>query len=201
MRATMPRNVLIMKTRDEGLQDFILILMIALLVLHLVVLLSTLCSAFIVPKPSHLPLHLEYNFLHDSPLVEVQSSSNRLSAFGLEELEDRLVVLKQMIGDGGGDVIVSKVPAVLAYNPDEILLSFSIYKETYGEEKARAIVTRNPLLLGLNEQSARRAGDGTWALSYVIDVTRGAGGVLLGGLGLALLVKPIVAAYDTLARM
>ena len=63
------------------------------------------------------------------------------------------------------------------------------YIEIFGEEEAKAMVTRNPGLLALTPKEAAGADDTTMRASYVIGATAPYGDVLLPGI-LALLLVP-----------
>lgn len=147
------------------------------------------CQTFFVP-PS---FSVRLSSLKSSILDLAASSSSRVSALPLSQRESNYQKLEQILGDEIVVVAITKAPNVLAYDPSSVSVTFSIYSETYGRTKALGIIQRNPLLLGLSENAARKAGDDAWALSYVIDFTRGSGNILLAILGSLLLIKPFIA--------
>ena len=83
-------------------------------------------------------------------------------------------------------------PAIMRADVSEIAPAAAIYKETYGEESARALLVRNPNLLFCTAEKASKAGGDAMALSYVIAATRGPQGLALQLLLLGLLLSPVV---------
>eukprot|EP00640_Fibrocapsa_japonica_P007773 CAMPEP_0113941410 /NCGR_PEP_ID=MMETSP1339-20121228/7323_1 /TAXON_ID=94617 /ORGANISM="Fibrocapsa japonica" /LENGTH=153 /DNA_ID=CAMNT_0000945541 /DNA_START=185 /DNA_END=646 /DNA_ORIENTATION=+ /assembly_acc=CAM_ASM_000762 len=90
--------------------------------------------------------------------------------------------------------MVKKVPMILEYKTPDFKPTYDAFVGVFGEEETKALLARNPLLLSVRPTGyggADTSGKETIFLSYVIDITRPLGPVLLAGLFFALSVPAI----------
>jgi hypothetical protein len=87
--------------------------------------------------------------------------------------------------------MVKALPVCLVFNKDGLGPSLKAFQEIFGEEQAKAMVSRNPGLLAVNPADAATVTEQTMVFSYLVGYTRPLGPVLLPLL-LFLLLTPVL---------
>jgi len=83
--------------------------------------------------------------------------------------------------------MVEAVPGALSFDPANFQPTLDVFAEKFGgDDAARAMIVRNPALLGTTPKAAAKADGAVMTASYVIAATRPIGGLLLVGLFLLL---------------
>lgn len=100
--------------------------------------------------------------------------------------------LAKIYGEEAALQMVKDLPYCLAFKRSNFAGNFAVYEEVFGEEDAKAMVSRNPGLLAISpEDAARNTNEQTMVFSYLVGYTRPLGDILLPGL-LLLLSTPAI---------
>ena len=116
----------------------------------------------------------------------------RFSERDPKDLQATYQALAKVYGDEAALQMVKDLPIALAFNRNWFAPSLKEFAKTFGEEEAKAMVSRNPGLLALpptGAGGADSATDQTMQFSYLVAATRPAGPFLLYGT-LGLLMEP-----------
>ena len=98
--------------------------------------------------------------------------------------------IAKIYGEEAALQMVKDLPYCLAFKISNFAGNFAVYEEIFGEEEAKAMVSRNPGLLAISpEDAARNTNEQTMVFSYLIGYTRPIGDIALPGL-LLLLATP-----------
>ncbi|CAM9822507.1 unnamed protein product [Chrysoparadoxa australica] len=111
-----------------------------------------------------------------------------------EQLEASFDKIMELYGPEYGEKIVKAVPDVLSFNAERMEGPLRAYQTTFGEEEAKAMVARNPLIMAVKAEGyggADSAGKETLYASYVVEATRENGALWLSLLAF-LLLSPLM---------
>lgn len=125
----------------------------------------------------------KFNVAKDSTMGKVFSDRSET------DLKATYTALAKYFGNEDALQMVKDFTLVLAMNRNNLVPIMAAYGETFGADKAKEMVKRNPGLLFCSPSDAADADDLTMQFSYVVAATRPVGPILLYGL-LALLFEP-----------
>lgn len=123
-----------------------------------------------------------------------RSSGKRLTDISRDQVRASFNVLASLYGDEQALGMVKALPICLAFNEDKFGPSLKAFSDVFGDDKAKAMVIRNPGLLAVTPSDAASATEQTMIFSYIIGFTRPFGRVLLPLLLFALL-SPAIEAF------
>ncbi|CAB9509341.1 expressed unknown protein [Seminavis robusta] len=120
-----------------------------------------------------------------------EKRGKRLSDIGEKEARATFAELARLYGDESALAMTQSLPVCLTFDRTQFAPSLKEYSAIFGEEEAKAMVTRNAGLLAIRPNEASKATDSTMQASYVIGATRPFGDILLPGLAFLLLVPAL----------
>lgn len=102
----------------------------------------------------------------------------RLTDVPEDKLKTNFAALAKVYGADQALEMVKIMPIVLSFNKDWFGPSLDAFSEVFGEDKARAMVLRNPGLLGVKPSEAATSSEQTMVFSYLVAVTRPVSSIL-----------------------
>lgn len=122
-----------------------------------------------------------------------QTERKRLTDIPEDKLKVNFNALAKVYGPEQALEMVKILPIVLSFNSNWFQPSFDEYAEIFGAEEAKAMVLRNPGLLGVKPGDAATSTDQTMVFSYLVGYTRPVAPILQPLLLFALLSPAIEA--------
>ena len=118
-------------------------------------------------------------------------SKKRLTDITPEQAKIAFNELARLYGDERAIKMVKAQPICLAFDNKNFAPCLENWSNVFGLEAAQEMVVRNPGLLAVRAEEAAKATDSTMVFSYIVAITRPAGGFLLATLFL-LLLTPVI---------
>lgn len=80
--------------------------------------------------------------------------------------------LSAVYGEERAIEMVKLFPVCMSFDPNAFAATFAIWKDIFGEEETKDMVSRNPGLLAVQPKDAGKNTDNTMAFSYIVAFTR-----------------------------
>jgi len=126
-----------------------------------------------------------------STSTSTKSNGKRLSDVDDTTTRATFQELSNIYGAEDSLQMVTVMPLILAFDKKNLKPTFAEFGKIFGDQEAKEMIMRNPGLLAMKPEDAAKADDQTMQFSYIIAITRPAGGFLLYGL-FGLLMIPVV---------
>lgn len=124
-------------------------------------------------------------------VVSADKAGKRMTDISEKEARAAFSELAKLYGAEEALEITNALPIALAFSSKNFGESLKEFSILFGEEKAKAMVVRNPGLLAINPTNAAKSNEQTMVFSYLVAWTRPFGKVLLPGV-LFLLLTPLI---------
>ena len=118
----------------------------------------------------------EYDYADNSQ--KESDGSRKLTDISEEKAKAAFQELSTVYGSERALDMVKALPICLAFDKSSFSPSLKAFQELFGDEEAKAMVTRNPGLLAVPPNEAAKSNEQTMAFSYIVAYTRPLGPLL-----------------------
>ena len=124
-------------------------------------------------------------------LKKTQNPGKRITDLSEAEVANTFNGLAAVYGEERAIEMVKLFPVCMSFDSKAFAATFAIWKDIFGEEETKDMVSRNPGLLAVQPKDAGKNTDNTMTFSYIVAYTRPIG--IFGPIFiLSLLMVPVI---------